>query len=123
LVIKFKRRKNMGLKVRITRMFPYDGEHTKAFVGAKVQISGRVFGYNELTLVKKKEGNGLFLGLPSRPGRQEGEYHDICYMDPNTRKDIEKVAIAEYEKKIKESAQVPIEANQGVREERRKVKR
>ena len=113
----------MGLKVRITRMFPYDGEHTKAFVGAKVQISGRVFGYNELTLVKKKEGNGLFLGLPSRPGRQEGEYHDICYMDPNTRKDIEKVAIAEYEKKIKESAEVPIEDNHGVRVERRKVKR
>src|SRR3990170_4331597 len=94
----------MGLKVRITRMFPYGGEHTKAFVGAKVQISGRVFGYNELTLVKKKDGSGLFLGLPSRPGRQEGEYHDVCYMDPNTRKDIEKAAIAEYEKAIKGKA-------------------
>lgn len=98
-----------GLKVRITRMFPYDGEHTKAFVGAKVQISGRIFGYNELTLVKKKEGNGLFLGLPSRPGRQEGEYHDICYMDPNTRKEIEKVAIAEYEKKLKENKPAAVE--------------
>ncbi len=65
----------------------------------------------------------MFLGLPSRPGRQEGEYHDICYMDPNTRKDIEKVAIAEYEKKIKESPQVPIADNQETREERRKVKR
>ncbi len=72
----------MGLKVRITRMFPYDGEHTKAFVGAKVQISGRVFGYNELTLVKKKEGNGLFLGLPSRPGRQEGEINVGKRSDP-----------------------------------------
>jgi len=99
----------MGLKVRITRMYPYDGEHTKAFVGAKVQISGRVFGYNELTLVQKKDGNGLFLGLPSRPGRQEGEYHDICYMDPNTRKEIEKIAIAEYEKKVKEKGATPSE--------------
>lgn len=92
----------MGAKVKITRMYPYDGEHTKAFVGAKVLISGRTFGYNELTLVQKKDGNGLFLGLPSKPGPQEGEYHDVCYMDPNTRKEIEKAAISEYEKKMKE---------------------
>src|SRR5258708_31917138 len=62
----------MSLKIRITRMYPYEGEHTRAFLGVKCQMSGRVFGYNELTLVKKKEGDGLFLGLPRVQASKRG---------------------------------------------------
>ena len=57
--------------------------------------------FNDLTLVKKKEGDGLFIGFPSRPGKKEGDYFHFCNANKKAKEEIEKVAMAEYKKKAK----------------------
>ena len=48
----------MALKIKVTRMYPYEGENTQAFFDVKVAISGYEFYFNDLTLVKRKMGKG-----------------------------------------------------------------
>ena len=91
----------MSLKISITRMYPYESEHTQAFFDVKVAIAGYEFSFNDLTLVKKKEGTGLFMGFPSRPGKKEGDYFHFCNANKKATDEIEKVAIAEFKKKAK----------------------
>jgi hypothetical protein len=67
----------------------------------KVAIAGYEFSFNDLTLVKKKEGTGLFMGFPSRPGKKEGDYFHFCNANKKAKDEIEKVAIAEFKKKAK----------------------
>jgi DNA-binding cell septation regulator SpoVG len=94
----------MALKINVTRMYSYEGENTKAFFDVKVAISGYEFFFNDLTLVKKKDGDGLFIGFPSRPGKKEGEYFHFCNANKKAKEEIEKVAVAEFEKKAKKDA-------------------
>jgi DNA-binding cell septation regulator SpoVG len=94
----------MALKINVTRMYPYEGENTKAFFDVKVALSGYEFFFNDLTLVKKKDGEGLFIGFPSRPGKKEGEYFHFCNANKKAKEEIEKVAFAEFEKKTKKDA-------------------
>ena len=94
----------MALKINVTRMYPYEGENTKAFFDVKVGLSGYEFFFNDLTLVKKKEGDGLFIGFPSRPGKKEGDYFHFCNANKKAKEEIEKVAMTEYKKKVKEPA-------------------
>ena len=91
----------MALKISVTRMYPYEGENTKAFFDVKVALSGYEFYFNDLTLVKKKEGEGLFIGFPSRPGKKEGDYFHFCNANKKAKEEIEKAAVAEFNKKSK----------------------
>ncbi len=95
----------MALKIKVTRMYPYDGENTQAFFDAKVGIAGYEFFFNDLTLVKTKEGNDLFVGFPSRPGKNEGDYFHFCNTNKKAKEEIKKVAVAEFKKKAKEAAE------------------
>jgi len=92
----------MALKIKVTRMYPYEGENTQAFFDVKVAIAGYEFFFNDLTLVKKKDGEGLFIGFPSRPGKKEGEYFHFCNANKKVKEEIEKVAVEEFKKKSKE---------------------
>ena len=92
----------MALKIKVTRMYPYDGEDTQAFFDAKVVIAGYEFYFNDLTLVKKKDGSGLFVGFPSRPGKKDGEYFKFCNVNSKAKGEIEKAAVAEFKKRAKE---------------------
>jgi DNA-binding cell septation regulator SpoVG len=92
----------MALKIKVTRMYPYEGENTQAFFDAKVVIAGYEFYFNDLTLVKKKDGSGLFVGFPSRPGKKEGDYFHFCNANPKAKGEIEKAAVAEFKKRSKE---------------------
>jgi DNA-binding cell septation regulator SpoVG len=89
----------MALKINVTRMYPYEGENTRAFFDVKVAISGYEFYFNDLTLVKKKDGEELFIGFPSRPGKKEGEFFHFCNANKKAKAEIEKAAMAEYKKK------------------------
>ena len=91
----------MALKVKVTRMYRYEGENTQAFFDVNCAIAGRTFYLNDLTLVRKSDGSGLFMGFPSRPGKEEGEYFRFCNVDKKTKEEIEKVAIVEFDKKAK----------------------
>ena len=91
----------MAIKVKVTRMYPYEGENTKAFFDVNCVVAGRTFYFNDLTLVRKNDGSGLFMGFPSRPGKEEGEYFRFCNVDKKTKEEIEKVAVAEFNKKTK----------------------
>jgi|GEM_PF-2016205 len=91
----------MALKINVTRMYPYGGENTQAFFDVKVTLSGYEFFFNDLTLVKKNDGAGLFVGFPSRPGKKEGEYFHFCNANKKVKDEVEKVAIAEFNKKAK----------------------
>jgi DNA-binding cell septation regulator SpoVG len=73
----------------------------------KVGISGYEFFFNDLTLVKKKEGDGLFIGFPSRPGKKEGDYFHFCNANKKAKEEIEKAALAEYKKKAKSKESAP----------------
>lgn len=96
----------MALKIKITRMYPYVGENTQAFFDAKVVTPGGYeFYFNDLTLVKTKEGNDLFVGFPSRPGKNEGDYFHFCNTNKKAKDEIKKVAVAEYKKKTAEKAE------------------
>ena len=97
----------MALKINVTRMYPYEGENTKAFFDVKVGISGYEFFFNDLTLVKKKEGDGLFIGFPSRPGKKEGDYFHFCNANKKAKEEIEKAAMAEFKKKVKGKEAAP----------------
>jgi DNA-binding cell septation regulator SpoVG len=88
-------------------MYPYEGENTKAFFDVKVALSGYEFFFNDLTLVKKKDGEGLFIGFPSRPGKKEGEYFHFCNANKKAKEEIEKAAVVEYKKKEKEKSTNP----------------
>jgi hypothetical protein len=46
----------------------------------------------------------LFIGFPSRPGKKEGEYFHFCNANKKAKEEIEKVAVAEFEKKAKKDA-------------------
>ena len=92
----------MALKISVTRMHPYEGANTQAFFDVKVALSGYEFYFNDLTLVKKKEGTGLFIGFPSRPGKKEGDYFHFCNANKKAKEEIEKAAMAEYKKKVKD---------------------
>ena len=91
----------MALKIKVTRMYPYEGENTQAFFDVEVAIAGYEFSFNDLTLVKKKEGEGLFIGFPSRPGKKEGDYFHFCNANKKAKDEIEKAAVAEFKKKAK----------------------
>jgi DNA-binding cell septation regulator SpoVG len=91
----------MALKINVTRMYPYEGENTRAFFDVKVAIAGYEFFFNDLTLVKKKDGEELFIGFPSRPGKKEGEFFHFCNANKKAKTEIEKAAMAEYKKKAK----------------------
>jgi DNA-binding cell septation regulator SpoVG len=94
----------MALKIKVTRMYPYEGENTKAFFDVRVAIAGYEFFFNDLTLVKKKDGDGLFVGFPSRPGKNEGDYFHYCNANKKAKEEIEKAAVNEFKKKTKETA-------------------
>ena len=89
----------MALKIKVTRMYPYEGENTQAFFDAKVGIGGYEFFFNDLTLVKKKDGTGLFVGFPSRPGKKDGDYFHFCNANSKAKGELEKAAVAEFKKK------------------------
>ena len=91
----------MALKIKVTRMYPYEGENTQAFFDVEVAIAGYEFSFNDLTLVKKKEGEGLFIGFPSRPGKKEGDYFHFCNANKKAKDEIEKAAVVEFKKKAK----------------------
>ncbi len=97
----------MALKINVTRMYPYEGENTKAFFDVKVALSGYEFYFNDLTLVKKKEGDGLFIGFPSRPGKKEGDYFHFCNANKKAKEEIEKAAVVEFKKKTKTKESAP----------------
>ena len=99
----------MTLKINVTRMYPYEGENTKAFFDVKVALSGYEFFFNDLTLVKKKDGEGLFIGFPSRPGKKEGEYFHFCNANKKAKEEIEKAAVIEFKKKSKANEIAPAE--------------
>ncbi len=92
----------MALKIKVTRMYPYEGENTQAFFDVKVALSGYEFFFNDLTLVKKSDGAGLFVGFPSRPGKKDGEYFHFCNANKKAKEEIEKVAVGEFKKKSNE---------------------
>jgi DNA-binding cell septation regulator SpoVG len=52
-------------------------------------------------LVKKKDGEGLFIGFPSRPGKKEGDYFHFCNANKKAKEEIEKAAVMEFKKKSK----------------------
>lgn len=92
----------MTYRIIIKRMYPYDGEgNVKAFFDVKLTIGKRVFGYNDLRVVRNKETGELFIAHPSKPGMEQGEYFDYSYTDAQTKKDIQKEAIASYNRKLK----------------------
>ena len=91
----------MALKINVTRMYPYEGENTQAFFDVKVAISSYEFFFNDLTLVKKKDGEGIFVGFPSRPGKKDNEYFHFCNANKKAKEEIEKAAVAEFKKKAK----------------------
>jgi DNA-binding cell septation regulator SpoVG len=91
----------MALKIKVTRMYPYEGENTQAFFDVKVAIASYEFFFNDLTLVKKKDGDGLFVGFPSRPGKKEGDYFHFCNANKKAKEEIEKAAVMEFKKKSK----------------------
>ena len=97
----------MALKINVTRMYPYEGENTKAFFDVKVALNGYEFYFNDLTLVKKKEGDGLFIGFPSRPGKKEGDYFHFCNANKKAKEEIEKAAVVEFKKKTKTKESAP----------------
>jgi DNA-binding cell septation regulator SpoVG len=97
----------MALKIKVTRMYPYEGENTKAFFDVKVALSGYEFFFNDLTLVKKKDGGDPFVGFPSRAGKKDGEYFHFCNANKKAKEEIEKVAVAEFKKKEKEKKTAP----------------
>ena len=101
----------MALKVSIKRMYPYEGEgNIKAFFDVKCSMGGRVFGFNDLKLIKS-ENTGLFVGHPSKAGSQEGEFFDYSYTDGKSKQDIQRAAIAAYNKKIKEKTSATAQAS------------
>ena len=79
------------------------GRTPRRFFDVKVGISGYEFFFNDLTLVKKKEGDGLFIRFPSRPGKKEGDYFHFCNANKKAKEEIEKVAMAEYQKESQEN--------------------
>ena len=91
----------MALKIKVTRMYPYEGENTQAFFDVKVAIASYEFFFNDLTLVKKKDRDGLFVGFPSRPGKKDGEYFHFCNANKKAKEEIEKAAVMEFKKKSK----------------------
>ena len=78
----------MALKIKVTRMYPYEGENTKAFFDVKVAISSYEFFFNDLTLVKKKDG----------------EYFHFCNANKKAKEEIEKAAVVEFKKKEKNAS-------------------
>ena len=94
----------MALKINVTRMYPYEGENTQAFFDVKVAISSYEFFFNDLTLVKKKDGEGIFVGFPSRPGKKDGEYFHFCNANKKAKEEIEKAAVLEFKKKEKNAS-------------------
>lgn len=96
----------MAFKIIIRRMFPYEGEsNTKAFFDVKIQVGRRVFGFNDLKLMKNRESGELFVSHPGKPGVEEGQFFDYSYTDNNTRKDIQKLALSAYAKALKAKEQ------------------
>lgn len=91
----------MTPKISINRMTPYEDPVTKAFFDAKCQMLGRTFGFNDLKLIKS-EKTGLFVGFPSRGGKEEGKYYEYSYTDSKTKEEIQRAAVAAYHKKLKE---------------------
>ncbi len=83
------------------------GRIRKAFFDVKVAISSYEFYFNDLTLVKKKDGEGLFIGFPSRPGKKDGEYFHFCNANKKAKEEIEKAAVVEFKKKSKEKGTAP----------------
>ncbi len=89
-------------RIIIKRMYPYEGEgNVKAFFDVKVTLGKRVFGFNDMRLVRNKETGELFSANPSKPGTEEGAYFDYSYTDSQTKKEIQKAAIASFNKKMK----------------------
>ena len=93
----------MALKIKVTRMYPYEGTNTQAFFDVRVGIARYEFFFNDLTLVKKNDGSGLFVGFPSRPGKNEGDYFHFCNANKKAKEEIEKTAIAEFKRKTAKS--------------------
>ena len=101
----------MVLKISIKRMYPYEGEGSiKAFFDVKCSMGGRVFGFNDLKLIKS-ESTGLFVGHPSKPGKDEGEFFDYSYTDGKSKEEIQRAAIAAYNKKLKEKVSTASKAS------------
>jgi len=92
----------MALKIIIRRMYPYEGEGTtKAFFDVKIQTGQRVLGFNDMRLVKNRESGVLFASHPAKPG-EDGQFFDYSYTDGKTKNQIEKAALAAYNRALKE---------------------
>lgn len=89
----------MALKVKIKRMYLFEGENIKAYLDVLVNAYGYEFGFNDMTLRTGK--NGYFIGFANRPGKNEGEFHDFYYMNKKAKDEISRAVLDEFKRKIK----------------------